>query len=271
MSERSDERPRRRRRRGKRGTRRRRPSTPAEGATVASASRPAVSSRPAPPCEASSGTRASHKAPSVAAPAVEAVAREPEAREPEAAPSEHAAADATDAGDTPPRVLSRKARAARETSAGGIVYRVKDGEPYFLLIRDSYRNWGFPKGHLEAGEQPQEAAVREVQEETGLGALRVDGAIETIDWFFRFRGKLVHKVCHFYLMRTHHQRTSPQRAEGITACRWARFEEATALISYANARAVLVRAHEMVKTGRAPSTEGTRETPREASRGARHG
>jgi len=141
---------------------------------------------------------------------------------------------------------SRRDRAELETSAGGIVYRMQDGEALFLLIRDSYRNWGFPKGHLEDGEQPQDAAVREVQEETGLGELRVDGAIETIDWFFRFRGKLVHKVCHFYLMRTRHARTSPQRDEGITACRWARFEDATRLISYANARAVLLRAHDMV-------------------------
>jgi len=170
-----------------------------------------------------------------------------------------AAVPGTVAGDAP-RAASRSAiapsaagarrdRAELETSAGGIVYRMQDGEALFLLIRDSYRNWGFPKGHLEEGEQPQDAAVREVEEETGLGELRVDGAIETIDWFFRFRGKLVHKVCHFYLMRTRHARTSPQREEGITACRWARFEDATRLISYANARAVLVRAHEMVIAG----------------------
>ena len=127
------------------------------------------------------------------------------------------------------------------------MYRLQGGEPHFLLIRDSYRNWGFPKGHLEAGEGPEEAAVREVQEETGLGELRVDGAIETIDWFFRFRGKLVHKVCHFYLMHSRQARTQPQREEGITACRWARFEEAARLISYANARAVLRRAHDMVQ------------------------
>lgn len=97
---------------------------------------------------------------------------------------------------------------------------------------------------------PDEAAVREVQEETGLAELQLDGAIETIDWFFRFRGKLVHKVCHFYLMRTENTRTKPQREEGITACRWARFEDATRLISYANARAVLTRANDMVVAGR---------------------
>ena len=141
----------------------------------------------------------------------------------------------------------QKARATLETSAGGIVYRLQGGVPLFLLIRDSYRNWGFPKGHLEHEELPDAAALREVQEETGLLEVTLDGAIETIDWFFRFRGKLVHKVCHFYLMRTEHERTVPQQAEGITACRWAPFHEANRLISYPNARGVLRRANAMLQ------------------------
>ena len=58
-----------------------------------------------------------------------------------------------------------------ETSAGGVVFRVEEGRPLYLLIRDSYQNWGFPKGHLEAGERPEDAALREVSEETGLGDL----------------------------------------------------------------------------------------------------
>ena len=123
-----------------------------------------------------------------------------------------------------------------------------DGQPHYLLIRDSYRNWGFPKGHLEDGERPEDAALREVAEETGLGDLAVRSAIDTIDWFFRFRGQLIHKVCHFYLMETSSTSTSPQHAEGITACRWSPFDEAQALISYSNAREVLRRAQEMLTT-----------------------
>lgn len=138
-----------------------------------------------------------------------------------------------------------------ETSAGGVVFRIDDGRPLYLLIRDSYQNWGFPKGHLEAGEVAEAAAVREVSEETGLADLSVRGAIETIDWFFRFRGQLIHKVCHFYLMQTHESSTSPQRAEGITACRWTYFEDACGLVSYANARDVLRRAQEMVQSSAA--------------------
>ncbi|HEY0997504.1 MAG TPA: NUDIX domain-containing protein [Gemmatimonadaceae bacterium] len=152
--------------------------------------------------------------------------------------------------------MSARARARQETSAGGVVYRlVARGSggapvPHFLLIRDSYRNWGFPKGHLEDGEAPAAAALREVQEETGLGALELRGEVETIDWYFRFRGRLIHKVCHFFLMETGESTTKPQRAEGITACRWAPFEEAERAVSYANAREVLRRAQAMI-TGEA--------------------
>lgn len=137
-------------------------------------------------------------------------------------------------------------RSRDETSAGGVVFRLDAGQPLYLLIRDSYQNWGFPKGHLEPGERPEDAALREVAEETGLCDLVAKRAIDTIDWFFRFRGQLIHKVCHFYLMETVESDTSPQEAEGITACQWVRFEEAESLISYANARDVLRLAHAIV-------------------------
>jgi 8-oxo-dGTP pyrophosphatase MutT (NUDIX family) len=140
--------------------------------------------------------------------------------------------------------MARESR--EEESAGGIVFRLERGKPRYLLIRDSYRNWGFPKGHLEPGEEPATAAVREVAEETGLRALLVRGLIETIDWDFRFRGQAIHKVCHFFLMEARRGRTSPQRAEGITACQWMSFDEAQRRISYRNARQVLRRAHEIV-------------------------
>jgi 8-oxo-dGTP pyrophosphatase MutT (NUDIX family) len=139
-----------------------------------------------------------------------------------------------------------RARAQRETSAGGVVYRLENGAPLFLLIRDSYDNWGFPKGHLEAGERADEAAVREVREETGLRDVHLRGTIDTIDWYFRFRGRLIHKVCHFFLMETPESVTAPQAAEGITACQWVAYGAAETSVSYSNARHVLRRAHDMI-------------------------
>jgi len=145
------------------------------------------------------------------------------------------------------RAAKGKRREPRdETSAGGVVFRIDGAEPRFLLIRDSYRNWGFPKGHLEGDEQPAAAALREVSEETGLARLELRERVETIDWYFRFRGRLIHKVCHFFLMEAADARTKPQRDEGITACRWARYDEAARLLSYANARGVLAHARELL-------------------------
>ena len=95
--------------------------------------------------------------------------------------------------------------------------------------------------------------MREVVEETGLDGVALRGAIETIDWYFRFRGRLIHKICHFYLMETECAETAPQVAEGITACRWAPYEEAVRLVSYANAREVLKRAQVMVSALTLPS------------------
>jgi 8-oxo-dGTP pyrophosphatase MutT (NUDIX family) len=139
-----------------------------------------------------------------------------------------------------------------------VVVRLDQEQPLFLLIRDSYRNWGFPKGHLEGEEPPDAAALREVGEETGLTDLVLRDRIEKIDWHFRFRGQLIHKVCHFFLIETAEAVTSPQRAEGITACRWVSFAEAESLISYANAREVLRHAQAMVAAlARTPVTAPT--------------
>jgi 8-oxo-dGTP pyrophosphatase MutT (NUDIX family) len=142
-----------------------------------------------------------------------------------------------------------KRRAELEVSAGGIVFRRVPGESArYLLIRDSYKNWGFPKGHLEGNESPAEAAMRETAEETGLDRLVLHGPIRVIDWHFRFRGRHIHKYCHFFLFESPDGEACPQVDEGITACQWRPLPEALDLLSYDNARGVLKRAGEMVRT-----------------------
>jgi 8-oxo-dGTP pyrophosphatase MutT (NUDIX family) len=128
------------------------------------------------------------------------------------------------------------------------VFRRAADATRFLLIRDSYKNWGLPKGHLESGEPPAEAARREVIEETALCDLVLLGPIQVIDWYFRFRGRTIHKYCHFFLFESKNGDPVPQAEEGITACTWHTFDEAIATISYDNAREVLERAADMVRT-----------------------
>jgi 8-oxo-dGTP pyrophosphatase MutT (NUDIX family) len=142
-----------------------------------------------------------------------------------------------------------KGRAEREVSAGGIVFRRIPGEPTrFLLIRDPYRNWVFPKGHLEDGETPAEAAHRETCEETGLEQLILHGPIRLIDWHFRFRGRRIHKYCHFFLFESPDGTPVPQESEGISDYRWLPLDKALKKLSYDNARGVLKRGGEMART-----------------------
>jgi 8-oxo-dGTP pyrophosphatase MutT (NUDIX family) len=144
--------------------------------------------------------------------------------------------------------MTRQARAVEETSAGGVVFRrLESGGYAVLVIKDSYKNWGFPKGHVEAGEEVAAAAAREIAEETGLTDLILHGPVREIDWFFRFRGRLIHKTCTFLLFESPAGEPQPQREEGITACRWLALEDALRTISYANAREVLREAGAMVQ------------------------
>jgi 8-oxo-dGTP pyrophosphatase MutT (NUDIX family) len=126
-----------------------------------------------------------------------------------------------------------------ETSAGGVVFRWSQGTPHVLLIRDAYQHWGLPKGHLEEDESPEAAALREVEEETGLGNLLLGPLLRTIDWYFRSSRGVIHKYCHFYLIEAPTGEAVPQADEGITECRWLPLREAVARISYRNAREVL--------------------------------
>ena len=128
-----------------------------------------------------------------------------------------------------------------ERSAGGVVARILDGNPHLLLIRDPYRRWGLPKGHLEEGEGTAEAALREVREETGLDDLRLGPDLGEIDWTFRRKGHLVHKFCRFYLMLSARSDTQPELSEGITECKWLPVDEALRTIAYDNARVILRR------------------------------
>lgn len=119
------------------------------------------------------------------------------------------------------------------------MFRCGPSGPRFLVIYDAHGNWGFPKGHVEAGEDPAQAARREIAEEVGLNCLELRAPLGTIDWFFRAGGRLIHKYCHFFLFQSDQGAPVPQAEEGIQRCEWLSVEEALARLTYRNAQDLL--------------------------------
>jgi bis(5'-nucleosidyl)-tetraphosphatase len=86
-------------------------------------------------------------------------------------------------------------------SAGVVAVRASVDGVRFLLLR-AYRNWDFPKGLVEPGEEPLAAAIREVHEETGLADLAFEWGTEFIETEPYARNK----IARYYLARTRTER-----------------------------------------------------------------
>jgi ADP-ribose pyrophosphatase len=114
-------------------------------------------------------------------------------------------------------------------SAGGLVFNL-EGE--VLLIRDRLGYWVYPKGHIEEGESPQEAARREVEEETGVRAKALAPLGTTR--YTNDRGQL--REVHWFLM----QGEGPVRLEkGLTGGGFFSVEEAKEKLSFPEDRELL--------------------------------
>ena len=107
-------------------------------------------------------------------------------------------------------------------AAGGLVYNQK--REILFIHRNS--KWDLPKGRVEKGESYQEAAVREVEEETGAEGLKVTGFIDKTFHIFQRNGKFKLKITYWYEMYTEFKGDfKPQKEEGIKKVRWKNFEK----------------------------------------------
>jgi len=103
------------------------------------------------------------------------------------------------------------------SAAGGVV---KNSNEEILFI---YRNdvWDLPKGKIEKGEEIKEAAVREVQEETGVQHLNIIKSLEITYHIYTYREKKILKITYWFLMITDFTgELQPQFEEGITKVAW---------------------------------------------------
>ena len=119
-----------------------------------------------------------------------------------------------------------------EFSAGGIVYRKIEGKIEFALILDSYGKWTFPKGHIEKGEKPEEAACREINEEIGLSDLKILLLLDKIDYWFKFENNLIHKYVYFYLMEATKESILKPDPKETKGARWLSKEDSLKFLDY---------------------------------------
>lgn len=141
-----------------------------------------------------------------------------------------------------------------ETSAGGIVIDVVDGIPYAALIARRNRSgrieWCLPKGHIEPGETAEQAALREVAEETGIHG-QILTHLTSIDYWFSGNERRVHKVVHHYLMQYVSGEITVENDpdhEAETAA-WVRLKDLPHQLAYPNERRIVSLALDLLYRG----------------------
>jgi 8-oxo-dGTP pyrophosphatase MutT (NUDIX family) len=136
-----------------------------------------------------------------------------------------------------------------ETSAGGLVLDLSGPVPMGALIGRTNRRgrllWSLPKGHLEAGETLEQAAVREVAEETGIHG-SIIGSLGSIDFWFVVEGRRVHKTVHHFLMRAVGGELSDDDIE-VTEVAWFPLPDISEQLAYSDERGLLDQADRLLR------------------------
>jgi 8-oxo-dGTP pyrophosphatase MutT (NUDIX family) len=134
-------------------------------------------------------------------------------------------------------------------SAGGVVYRRSDdGVEVILASRRTRRGdlaWGLAKGGIEGNESMEDAAVREVREETGIEAVIEDSLGDT-KYMYVWEDVRIRKTVHFFLMRATGGDVD-DRDDEMEEVRWFPLDRALKRAAYRGERDVLQRAAELLR------------------------
>jgi 8-oxo-dGTP pyrophosphatase MutT (NUDIX family) len=137
----------------------------------------------------------------------------------------------------------------REVSSGGVVYRRgDDGIEVVLASRRTRRGqlaWGLAKGGIESGESREQAAIREVREETGLTA-EIEADLGDTKYMYVWDDIRIRKTVHFFLMR-HTGGDVDDRDDEMEEIRWFPMERAIKRAAYRGERDMLVKASELLR------------------------
>ena len=136
----------------------------------------------------------------------------------------------------------------REFSAGGVLIKRIKGRPHLAAIRPQGKPegvWALPKGNLDPGEKPEQTALREVREETGVEGRLVEKLGDVKYTYTRPGGVRVFKIVSFYLLRAGRGRIGeieePIRIE-VAEARWLPLDEAPRLLAYGGERQMAAKA-----------------------------
>lgn len=126
--------------------------------------------------------------------------------------------------------------------------------PLILLISTlEGRRWQLPKGHLEPGETPEQAAVREVREETGVTG-RILVPLSGIDYWFVERGRRrIHKRVDYFLLDYVSGDNADYDRREVSGAEWLSWEEGLRRLTFDNEREVVRQARELSTE---PAAEG---------------
>ena len=159
--------------------------------------------------------------------------------------------------------------ASNERSAGFIAFHApaQAGAPPEFLVLDYGRHWDFAKGHVEAGETDLQAAVRELEEETGIAKPHVrvvPGFQHEISYYFRDRRKgLIHKTVVYFLAEVTTRAVTVSHEHMASA--FLPIEEAVRRVTFATAKEVLSLAHAHLTAVSAGGAAGQTQCQRESS------
>lgn len=131
-----------------------------------------------------------------------------------------------------------------ERSAGAIIYHRRQNKVKYLLLEYRQKHWDFPRGHVETGESDEQAARREIREETGLTDLIfTPGFKEKISWFYRIKDdqKPRYEEAVYFLAKCREK--AVKLSAEHTAFKWLTFAEAVKQLTFINGRDVLKKAH----------------------------
>jgi 8-oxo-dGTP pyrophosphatase MutT (NUDIX family) len=150
-----------------------------------------------------------------------------------------------------PEVKRPYAKRVDEVSAGGLVIDTT-GTMGLLIGRYDHKDvsgkrllWSLPKGHIEEGETPEQAAIREVAEETGITS-SITKSLGVIDFWFMAGGKRIHKTVHHFIFTEVGGTLLAQESE-VDEVSWFPLSEIVDRLAYPDEKKLIAKTVEIIQ------------------------